>query len=242
MPPSTRRHVPPRRPSAVDPAAAPGSSRSSPWDDPVVDRRGHDPRSAYVEQFWLSVLGPTATWLLRRLVAGFDHHPDGYELDVGRRRPRRSGSASPRAWRHRSPRRCSAASCSGSSTACPSAGSCAGGCRPISQRHLLRLPAGAAAGPRAVDATTIHLDALERAHALARAMVAAGDDRGVLEPQLVAVGVPARPPPRPASRLMARFARWVGQGRPDQSSSLRSGAEASGTSVHSQPVTERGGS
>ena len=56
--------------------------RVTPWDDPVVDRRGHDPRSAYVEQFWLSVLGPTATWLLRRLVAGFDAQPDGYELDV----------------------------------------------------------------------------------------------------------------------------------------------------------------
>ena len=59
--------------------------RVRPWDDPLVDRRGHDPRSVYVEQFWLSVLGPTATWLLRRLVAGFDHHPDGYELDVAER-------------------------------------------------------------------------------------------------------------------------------------------------------------
>ena len=32
--------------------------------------------------FWLGVLGPTATWLLRRLVAGFDRQPNGYELDV----------------------------------------------------------------------------------------------------------------------------------------------------------------
>jgi hypothetical protein len=39
--------------------------------------------------------------------------------------------------------------------------------------------------------TTIHLDALSRAHALATAMLAAGDDHGLLEPQLVAVGVPA---------------------------------------------------
>ena len=39
--------------------------------------------------------------------------------------------------------------------------------------------------------TTIHIDALARAHALAAAMLAAGDDRGLLEPQLVAVGVPA---------------------------------------------------
>ena len=37
------------------------------WVDPVVDRRGHDPRSRYVERFWLGVLGPSATWLLRRL-------------------------------------------------------------------------------------------------------------------------------------------------------------------------------
>ncbi len=70
-------------PSPVDVVPLPASVRITPWVDPVVDRRGHDPRSAYVEQFWLSVLGPTATWLLRRLVAGFDHQPDGYDLDVG---------------------------------------------------------------------------------------------------------------------------------------------------------------
>ena len=66
----------------IEPEPLPRTVRVAPWIDPVVDRRGHDPRSAYVEQFWLGVLGPTATWLLRRLVAGFDHRPDGYELDV----------------------------------------------------------------------------------------------------------------------------------------------------------------
>jgi len=66
----------------LEPEPLPRTVRVAPWHDPVVDRRGHDPRSAYVEQFWLGVLGPTATWLLRRLVAGFDHQPDGYELDV----------------------------------------------------------------------------------------------------------------------------------------------------------------
>ena len=30
-----------------------------PWPDPVIDRLGHDPRSAYVERFWLSILGPS---------------------------------------------------------------------------------------------------------------------------------------------------------------------------------------
>jgi hypothetical protein len=53
-----------------------------PWHDPVVDARGYAPRSDYVETFWLGTLGPTATWLLRRLDAGFDEHPEGYELDL----------------------------------------------------------------------------------------------------------------------------------------------------------------
>src|ERR671916_424541 len=56
--------------------------RIVPWLDPVVDRRGHDPRSTYVERFWLGTLGPTAAWLLRRLAAGFDDHPDGYDLEL----------------------------------------------------------------------------------------------------------------------------------------------------------------
>ena len=35
-----------------------------------------------MELFWLNVLGPTATWALRRLVAGLDRYPLGYELDL----------------------------------------------------------------------------------------------------------------------------------------------------------------
>jgi len=31
------------------------------WEDPVVDALGHDPRSEYVERFWLPVLGPPST-------------------------------------------------------------------------------------------------------------------------------------------------------------------------------------
>lgn len=33
--------------------------RISRWDDPVVDAIGHDPRSTYVERFWLALLGPS---------------------------------------------------------------------------------------------------------------------------------------------------------------------------------------
>jgi hypothetical protein len=53
-----------------------------PWPDLVIDEVGHDPRSPYVERFWLGLLGPTATWLLRRLVAGLEETPAGFELDL----------------------------------------------------------------------------------------------------------------------------------------------------------------
>lgn len=53
-----------------------------PWPDEVIDHLGFDPRSAYVEEFWLPVLGPSTLWLLRRLAAGFDYSPDGFDLDL----------------------------------------------------------------------------------------------------------------------------------------------------------------
>lgn len=51
------------------------------WPDPVLDTEGFDARSEYVERFWLPILGPTSTWLLRRLYRGLDEHPDGFRLD-----------------------------------------------------------------------------------------------------------------------------------------------------------------
>ena len=53
-----------------------------PWPDPVIDELGQDPRSAYVETFWLGILGPSTTWLLRRLVARLEASPAGYELPL----------------------------------------------------------------------------------------------------------------------------------------------------------------
>jgi hypothetical protein len=52
------------------------------WPDPVIDRLGHDPRSAYVERFWLSILGPSTVVLLRRLAVELDEHPEGVTLDL----------------------------------------------------------------------------------------------------------------------------------------------------------------
>lgn len=53
-----------------------------PWADPVCDQLGLDPRSAYVERFWLPLLGPTSTWLLRRFAVEFDRQPDGFSLET----------------------------------------------------------------------------------------------------------------------------------------------------------------
>jgi hypothetical protein len=53
-----------------------------PWPDPVIDTLGFDPRSLYVETFWLPTLGPTSVLLLRHLAARLDGEPDGLELAV----------------------------------------------------------------------------------------------------------------------------------------------------------------
>jgi len=163
--------------------------RVTPWVDPVVDRRGHDPRSAYVELFWLGVLGPTATWLLRRLVAGFDTEPDGYELDVpataralGLSVSR--GMASPFA---KAVKRCIMF---GVAHHVSEGWAVRRRLPPISQRHLGRLPDALQAAHGNWIRTTVDLDTLERGRMLALAMIESGDDRAMVEPQLVAVGVP----------------------------------------------------
>lgn len=75
-----------QRPGHIDVADLPvpvtGSLRVAAWADPYLAEHGHDVRSSYVELFWLGILGPTATMLLRRLATGLEHAPDGYLLPV----------------------------------------------------------------------------------------------------------------------------------------------------------------
>ncbi len=173
------------------PVPLPSTVHVLPWLDPVVERHGHDPRSAYVEQFWLSVLGPTATWLLRRLVAGFDRAPDGYELDVAHTARAlglsvAKGTASPFA---KAVQRCVMF---GVASQRSDAWLVRRRVPAISQRHLLRLPADVQATHQEWTTTSVSLDELERAHVIAAAMLDAGDDPAMVETQLVAVGVPRR--------------------------------------------------
>ncbi|HUP84211.1 MAG TPA: hypothetical protein VM143_00965 [Acidimicrobiales bacterium] len=53
-----------------------------PWPDQVIDALGHHPCSPYVESFWLGVLGPSTTFLLRHLVTSLEASPDGVDLEL----------------------------------------------------------------------------------------------------------------------------------------------------------------
>ena len=59
-----------------------GALTIMPWRDPVVERFGHDPLGEYVELFWLGVIGPTATWRVRRLAYVAVARPDGAAIDL----------------------------------------------------------------------------------------------------------------------------------------------------------------
>ena len=53
-----------------------------PWADPVADPHGMHPCSRYVELYWLGIIGPSTTWLLRRLTYGLEVHGDGFDLHL----------------------------------------------------------------------------------------------------------------------------------------------------------------
>jgi hypothetical protein len=84
--PATER--PDRGPGAIDidrPDRSDIPDRSNvrvvPWIDPVADPHGVHPCSRYVELYWLGILGPSSTWLLRRISYGLEVTSTGFDLD-----------------------------------------------------------------------------------------------------------------------------------------------------------------
>jgi hypothetical protein len=72
-----------RRRSRVTPAPdTPTRLRIVAWLDPIADPHGVHPCSRYVELYWLGIIGPSTTWLLRRVSYGLEVHPDGFDLDL----------------------------------------------------------------------------------------------------------------------------------------------------------------
>ena len=177
---------------ALDPTAgveaAPASITIVPWVDPVVDDTGVDPRSRYVEMFWLGVLGPTATWLLRRLVAGLDQDPDGYDLDL--HTTARAMGLSYNAARS-SPFSKALQRCVMFGLAHPVDHGLAVRRRipQVTLRHLQRMPEPLQAAHHEWQRTTVDVVEFTRALRLATAMLDLGDESTVIEHHLVALGV-----------------------------------------------------
>lgn len=178
-----------------------------PWIDPVIDDDGFDPRSRYVEIFWLGVLGPTGTWLLRRLVAGLEQQPEGYELDLSAtaRSMGLSFSAGRSSPFSKALQRCVMF---GLAHQIESGIAVRRRLPPISLRHLQRMPEDVQAAHAAWQATPITCDELSRAHQLAQVLSQTGDEAALIEHRLVAVGVRDAVAAEAADNLSRLTASW----------------------------------
>lgn len=161
--------------------------RVVPWIDPVADPHGVHPCSRYVELYWLGIIGPSTTWLLRRIAYGLDVRPDGFDIDLAETARclglgDRMGKNSPF---RRALQRLSTFELARSYG--PGALAVRTRIPPLPLRHLVRLPEPLQASHRRWLAEQ-RLPAPEqmrrRAGRLAEGLVAAGRDRRAVERQL----------------------------------------------------------
>jgi len=161
----------------------------SPWPDPVIDALGHDPRSTYVEQFWLGILGPSTTWLLRRLAAGLDAFPTGFELDLADTAA--SLGLGAKGGRHSPFMRALGRCCQFDLAMARSDGALAVRRKvpPLNRRQVLRLPPSLVAAHQAWQESELRTPAAEqqrrRARRLALSLLELGEDVDATERQLL---------------------------------------------------------
>jgi len=162
-----------------------------PWVDPLVDRRGHDPRSRYVEHFWLGVIGPTATWLMRRVAAYFDNEPDGGRVDLEQLAGSlglslAKGATSPFG---RALQRCVMFGAARALSTGEIGWEVRRRLPTVAHRHLRKLPPSVQLLHAGWDHVTVTDGTLDRALRLATAMRETGDTVDLVEAQLVALGI-----------------------------------------------------
>lgn len=58
------------------------SLRFTSWRDIDLESRGYDPRSTYVEKFWLPFLGPSTVVLMRRITELLEENPHGFSVEL----------------------------------------------------------------------------------------------------------------------------------------------------------------
>jgi len=159
-----------------------------PWHDPIVEAVGFDARSQYVELFWLNVLGPTATWTLRRMVTGLDRYPLGYEMDLGETASMLGlayGIGTSNSFT-KALQRCVLF---GVSQQVPGGLAVRRKVPPVAGRHLARMPDSLRAMHYQWQTREFSLTELQRGRTLAEVMMSAGEDPEVVERHLLAVGV-----------------------------------------------------
>ena len=160
-----------------------------PWPDGVIDALGHDPRSAYVERFWLGILGPSTTWLLRHLANGLDSSPEGFDLDLASTAQALGLGA--RGGRHSPFMRALSRCCQFDVAEARADGVLAVRRKlpPLTRRQIVRLPPELAAAHQAwQDAelqTPAHEQQRRRARRLALSLLELGEDVDATEHQLV---------------------------------------------------------
>ncbi len=159
-----------------------------PWPDGVIDALGHDPRSLYVERFWLGILGPSTTWLLRHLAAGLDASPEGFDLDLAQ--TAQALGLGSKGGRHSPFMRALSRCCQFDVADARPDGVLAVRRKlpPLTRRQILRLPPGLAAAHQAwQDAelqTPAHEQQRRRSRRLALSLIELGEDAEATERQL----------------------------------------------------------
>ena len=159
-----------------------------PWPDGVIDALGHDPRSAYVERFWLGILGPSTTWLLRFLANRLDASPEGFDLDLAATAQALGLGA--RGGRHSPFMRALSRCCQFDVAEARADGTLAVRRKlpPLNRRQILRLPPDLAAAHQAWQESQLQTPAHEqqrrRARRLALSLVELGEDTEATEQQL----------------------------------------------------------
>jgi len=161
--------------------------RIVPWVDPVADPHGVHPCSRYVELYWLGIIGPSTTWLLRRLHYGLEIHGDGYDLHLPE--TARSLGLGDRMGRNAPFRRALARLVTFELARAHGPGELAVRTRipPLPLRHLSRLPESLQRSHRrwiAEQRLPEHEQMRRRALRLATGLAEAGHDRAAIEQRL----------------------------------------------------------
>ena len=159
-----------------------------PWPDGVIDALGHDPRSVYVERFWLGILGPSTTWLLRFLANRLDASPEGFDLDLAS--TAQALGLGSKGGRHSPFMRALSRCCQFDAAEARADGTLAvrRKLHPLNRRQILRLPPELAAAHQAWQESQLQTPAHEqqrrRARRLALSLIELGEDAEAAEQQL----------------------------------------------------------